>query len=173
MTIEALEHIQAHYDHTGGKKELSLLLAKSKGKGNILQITGFDRIIKLKDMKKTWNFTRTLPMAMRLVETMAYIMISQTQNFIYFSMIYSMYQNAGVISLFYPLAVFGHALLEETRPRREFWIFVRQYTTVVLFFKLLMNLSLFEPVLQSDQFRFFAALLKIGIYDYPDMWRLT
>lgn len=36
MTVEALEFIKQHYDHTGGKKELSLLLAKSRGKGNIL-----------------------------------------------------------------------------------------------------------------------------------------
>lgn len=76
MTTEALEFIKHHYDHTGGKKELSLLLAKSRGKGNILQITGFHRLIKLKDMKKTWEFTRTVPMMIRLVETFFYIIIS-------------------------------------------------------------------------------------------------
>lgn len=143
MTIEALEFIRAHYDHTGGKQELQILLAKSKGKGNLLQITGFAGKIKLKDMSKTWEFTRTFPMIIRMLETLFYIGISQTQNVIYFAMIFSMYQNAGIISLFYPLAVFGHALLEETRPRREFWIFVRQYTTVLLFFKFVMNLSIF------------------------------
>jgi hypothetical protein len=91
MTIEALEFIKRHYDHTGGKKELSLLLAKSRGKGNILQITGFDRIIKLNDMKKTWEFTRTVPMIVRLIETFFYVIISQTQNIIYMAMILSMF----------------------------------------------------------------------------------
>lgn len=173
MTTEALEFIKRHYDHTGGKQELSMLLAKSRGKGNILQITGFHRLIKLKDMKKTWEFTRTLPMIIRLVETFFYIVISNTQNFIYLAMIMSMFQNAGIISLIYPISVFGYALLEETRPRREFWIFIRQYTTVLLFFKFVMNLSLFAPLLESDWFKFYASLLKIGIYEYTDMSELT
>jgi hypothetical protein len=33
-------------------------------------------------------------------------------------MIMSMYQNAGLISLFYPIAVFGFAALEEKRPKK-------------------------------------------------------
>ena len=76
MTIEAEEFIRAHYDHTEGKKELGVLMAKSKNKGSILSMTGFDKIIKLKDMKKSWEFTRTMPMVIRLTETMFYIIIS-------------------------------------------------------------------------------------------------
>jgi hypothetical protein len=36
-----------------------------------------------------------------------------------------MYKNAGIISIPYPIAVFGYALLEETRPRKEFWVYIR------------------------------------------------
>jgi hypothetical protein len=54
--------------------------------------------------------------------------------------------------LIYPIAVFGFALLEETRPRREFWIFVRRYTTGLLFFKFVMNLSIFNQFLESESF---------------------
>jgi hypothetical protein len=32
-------------------------------------------------------------------------------------MIYSMYTNAVLITMFYPLAVFGYALLDEVRPK--------------------------------------------------------
>jgi len=46
MTIEAREFIAHHYDHSGGRQELSILLAKSRSKGNILALTGFDRKIK-------------------------------------------------------------------------------------------------------------------------------
>lgn len=84
----------------------------------------------------------------------------------------SMFQNAGIISLIYPISVFGYALLEETRPRREFWIFIRQYTTVVLFFKFVMNLQFFDPILESETFTFYASLLKIGIYEYGNMYQL-
>lgn len=36
-----------------------------------------------------------------------------------------------------------------------------------------MNLSALEPVLASETFQFYAGLLKIGIYEYSEMWRLT
>lgn len=186
MTTEALEFIRRHYDHTGGRAALSTLLARAKDKGNILQLTGFDRTIKLKDMTKTWAFTRPVPMLVRLGETMFYVIISQTQTIIYLAMILSMYENAGIISLPYPLAVFGYALLEETRPRREFWVLVRQYTTVILFFKFVLNLSLFEPLLTptnestgkqstgvAASFQHWSALLNLGIYDNQEMWQLT
>ncbi len=40
-------------------------------------------------------------------------------------MIISMYFNAGLISLIYPISVFGYALVEETRPNKNFWNFIR------------------------------------------------
>jgi len=79
-------------------------------------------------------------MAIHLVETFFYIVISSTQNMIYASMVYSMWQNAGLISLPYPIAVFGYALLEETRPRQYFWTLIRQYTTFILVLKLVFSL---------------------------------
>lgn len=67
-------------------------------------------------------------------------------------MISSMYTNAGLISMPYPIAVFGYALLEETRPRKEFWGWIRNYTIALLFLKFLANLSILEPLFNSDSF---------------------
>jgi hypothetical protein len=67
-------------------------------------------------------------------------------------MIGSMYMNAGLISLPYPIMVFGYAMLEETRPRKEFWEIVRVYTICILFFKFVGNLSILEPFFGSDAF---------------------
>lgn len=72
-------------------------------------------------MRMTYEFTKPGPMIIRLIETMFYIIISQTQNLIYISMILSMYMNAGLISIFYPLTVFGYALIEESRPNMKYW----------------------------------------------------
>jgi hypothetical protein len=63
--------------------------------------------------------------------------------------------------------------LEETRPRKEFWDLVRRYTTAILFFKFLMNLSIFEELMGGKSFQFYTGLLKIGIYDYESMLKLT
>jgi hypothetical protein len=84
-------------------------------------------------------------------------------------MIASMYSNAGLISLPYPIAVFGYALLEENRPRKEFWDYVRVYTIFVLFLKFAMNLSIFEETLSSESYKLYSAYLQIGIYDYPTL----
>jgi len=35
-----------------------------------------------------------------------------------------MFKNAGLFGLIYPLSIFGYALLEETRPRKEYWILI-------------------------------------------------
>lgn len=108
-------------------------------------------------------------MALKLVETFFYMIISNTQNLIYFSMILSMYMNAGLISLLYPIAVFGYALIEETRPRKEFWHFIRSYTSCLLFFKFIVNLSILGPVMETELFIFLQGYLKIGIFDFDDL----
>lgn len=105
-------------------------------------------------------------MLLHFVETFFYILISQSQNIIYFAMIFSMYENAGLISMFYPIAVFGWALLEETRPGPKFWTIVRYYTEALLAFKFLFNLDIFAVLLESETFVNVSAFFKFGIYDF-------
>lgn len=177
MLEEAEWLIEEQYDHRQGMIDLAYLFGEhfikkdgqtiSKGK-SLLQMTDFDRIVKLHDMKRTWEFTRPVSMLFKLMETFFYILISNTQNVIYLCMIFSMYVNAGIISLVYPIAVFGFALLEETRPRKEFWDFVRRYTTFLLFLKFFVNLSVFGDFMATPTFQSITAYLKLGIYDYED-----
>lgn len=117
----------------------------------------------------SWDFTRTLPMMLHLIETFFYMLISQSQSLIYCSMVLSMYMNAGFISLPYPIAVFGWALLEERRPGKGFWLFIRYYTEVILGFKFILNLDFFSFVLQSEWFVNGSAYLKLGIYDFDEL----
>jgi hypothetical protein len=53
-----------------------------------------------------------------------------------------MYVNAGFVSLFYPFAVFGYGLLEEKRPDKTFWKIVLNYSIILLFAKIVMNLEI-------------------------------
>jgi len=53
----------------------------------------------------------------------------------YLFMIVSQIQNAGLISIAYPFAVFGYALMEELRPGRKFWEYMLVYTLFILFMK--------------------------------------
>lgn len=83
-----------------------------------------------------------------------------------------MYMNAGIISLPYPIAVFGWALLEERRPGKQFWLFIRYYTEAVLAFKFLLNLDFWGPILSSPSFVHTTAYIKLGIYDFDDLGTL-
>lgn len=87
-------------------------------------------------------------------------------------MIFSMYMNAGFISLPYPIAVFGWALLEERRPGKPFWLFIRYYTEVILGFKFILNLDFFSFILKSETFVNVSAFIKLGIYDFDDLGTL-
>jgi len=93
-------------------------------------------------MKKTWEFTRTSSMIFRYLELFFYIFISQTDTWTYMAMLYSMYTNAGLITLFYPMAVFGYALLNEVRPNYKFWRVVMTASLTILIIKFLCSIQI-------------------------------
>jgi hypothetical protein len=156
------------YDDSNGLNELRVLFSKQKTKRNLLDQTDLEKTIKLKDLPNSWKFTRPFSMVFKLIETLFYIVISNTHNLIYFCCIFSMYQNAGLIGLVYPFSIFGFALLEETRPRKEFWIFLMNYTIVLMTLKFILNLSIFGDILGSETFLLFNGYLKFGFYDYDN-----
>jgi hypothetical protein len=143
MLVEAEELIRNRYDDLAGSKEISMLINKQNTKQSLLQQTGIDKKIKLSDMKKTWEFTRNTSMFFRYIECLFYIIISCTDTLTYCAMIFSMYTNAGLITLFYPIAVFGYALLDEVRPTYKFWNIVMSYSIFILIFKFLCSIDLF------------------------------
>jgi hypothetical protein len=59
-----------------GSKEIALLINKKNKKLTLLQQTGIENKIKLKEMKKTWEYTRTYSMFFRYIELLFYIIIS-------------------------------------------------------------------------------------------------
>lgn len=76
MLKEAEEIIRSRYDDLQGSKEMALLINKKNKKLTLLQQTGIENKIKLKEMKKTWEYTRTYSMFFRYIELLFYIIIS-------------------------------------------------------------------------------------------------
>ena len=149
---------------------MALLISRAKRGKNLLMLTNLDKKIKLVAMPRTFQFTRPWSMLQKLIETMFQVVISNTQAVIYAAMIWSMFMNAGIISLIYPFLVFGYALLEETRPRKEFWAFVREYTVVILFMKFIVNLSVLDAFLGTEEFKQASLTFKLGLYNYEGFW---
>jgi hypothetical protein len=67
-------------------------------------------------------------------------------------MIVSMILNAGLISILYPFAVFGYALMEEGRPKSLFWTFISNYTLFILTMKLIVQLDIWFLVGVTDTY---------------------
>ena len=66
-------------------------------------------------------------------------------------MILSMMKNAGFISLFFPLIVFGYALMLETTPSKKVMHFILIYTELLVFIKFIVQLefwgAIFSPTM--------------------------
>lgn len=141
-------------------------------------MTSCHQRIKLKNMPNTWAFTRPTSMFFKILETLVYIIISNTDYLIYLAMMLSIFTNAGLISIVYPISIFGFALLEETRPRTQYWLFIRSYTTFVLLLKFLFNLSIIDAYQEQFErvdgwihsgFKNYSSLLHITLYMLPEL----
>lgn len=87
------------------------------------------------DIPRTKGYLSSGYLFSEYVFTFMKIIASNVHGIAYFLMILSMINNAGLLSLMYPLALFGYALLEETRPGKGFWRFMIFYTIFVLLIK--------------------------------------
>lgn len=55
-------------------------------------------------------------------------------------------KNAGLVSLIYPLVVFGYALMEELNPRKRLWYAIMIYTEILILIKFLFQLSFWDAI---------------------------
>jgi hypothetical protein len=99
--------------------------------------------------------------------------ISNTQFITYVFMISSLFTNAGIVSIMYPFAVFGMALLEETRPGKRFWRFVLSYSLTILLLKYISNLSFMRVIHHNPYFITFDGYLKLGLHHMPQTKELV
>jgi hypothetical protein len=56
------------------------------------------------------------------------IIVSYSEFFCYFWMLFATFANGGTLYLFYPFMIFGYALLLEERPGKWFWYLALGYT---------------------------------------------
>jgi hypothetical protein len=61
-------------------------------------------------------------------------------------MIISQIVSGGLITIIYPFAVFGYALMEEGRPGKYFWEFMVRYTLFILFMKFIFQLDCWQAI---------------------------
>lgn len=166
MKIEAKHIVRKQYDKKEEQDKLYLILKKLQQGGfkkSIMSMTQIDKKIKIYNLENTWAYTRFSSMIFKYIELAFYIFITNTDNFVYFFMMYSMYQNAGLMSIVYPISIFGYALIEENRPKKQYWDFIRVYSIFILMIKLVANLSWLDDYLDSETFKYWHGILRIGL----------
>ena len=147
MLAEAKELLRDRVENLEGRRQLHEFCTRRKSGGSKKRwyehsfFKGVEKKVKLKNMQRTFEFVSGYQLLIRFIETLFYIIISNTQNVIYSAMIFSMYQNVGACSVIYPIMVFGYGLLEEAGPTRGFWELARQYTTALLILKFVLNIQ--------------------------------
>jgi uncharacterized protein YacL len=78
-----------------------------------------------------------------------------------------MMKNAGLISLFYPLVVFGYALMEEINPKKKVWYMLMIYTEVLILAKFIFQLSFWQALYSQQAIDAFQDKLNgihVGLY---------
>ena len=73
-------------------------------------------------------------------------------------MVVSHMLNAGIVSIVYPFAVFGYALMEETRPGKKFWEFMLKYTVIVLFLKFAIQLEIWDDIGVATSYKYLSVI---------------
>jgi len=97
-------------------------------------------------MPETKEFVKLSRISISFMGVIPKALISKMAAIAYLFMIVSMITNAGFISILYPFAVFGYALIEEGRPPKHFWNFVIFYTTMIIFLKTLFQLDIWFAI---------------------------
>jgi hypothetical protein len=96
------------------------------------------------------------------------------ENFHYvcfFFMILNHMLNTSLISLFWPIMVFGYALLEYPKPKNTFWKIALFYSISTIFIKFSFQLKLVDILaggLNSDDLKNFNKATRIGIFIFEE-----
>lgn len=91
--------------------------------------------IDIKEMRRTQDQLRFSKIVTAYIRLMFEIVATYSDSICYILMIVSMMKNAGLISILYPLVVFGYSLMEEINPRKRIWYILMIYTELLILTK--------------------------------------
>ena len=107
--------------------------------------------IDIKLMTRTQEQTKFWRMLRQYIRLISEIIVTYSDSVCYILMIVSMMKNAGLISIFYPIFVFGYALMEEINPGKKVWLILMIYTQALIIAKFLFQLSFWEAFYTQQQ----------------------
>jgi hypothetical protein len=100
--------------------------------------------IDIKDMRRTQDQLRFSKIVSAYIRLLFEIIATYSDSICYILMIVSMMKNAGLISILYPLVVFGYSLMEEINPKKRIWYMLMIYTELLILIKFVFQLSFWQ-----------------------------
>lgn len=76
-------------------------------------------------------------------------LISYSEFFCYFWMLFATLSKAGILYLVYPFLIFGYSVCEEQRPGRYFWFFIIIYTQFLIIINFVIQLEFWQYILSE------------------------
>jgi hypothetical protein len=89
----------------------------------------------LEDMVRTQSYLKTRSGPLEMLSSIIETCISNARFIAFFLMILAHLMNGALLTMIYPLAVFGYGLMEESRPQKWFWDYVTFYTLGFVFLR--------------------------------------
>lgn len=89
----------------------------------------------LEDMQRTQTYMETRAGFYELLSAMIEVFVANAGSICCLLMIFCHLINGALLTVFYPIAVFAYALLEETKPQKWFWNIVIYYTIAFVFIR--------------------------------------
>jgi hypothetical protein len=102
----------------------------------------------------------------KYIKLLHQIFWSNIDFIVYMLMIYLAISSPGLVTIIYPISIFGYALLEETRPNKYYWYFIMIYTQILMILEFILSLGFWEDVSNSrftDEFTKWSDMYYIGI----------
>jgi len=88
---------------------------------------------------------------MSLVRLGLLALASQIEFICYLAMVLNFVMTPNLISVFLPLSMLFYALLENPKPSVKYWKVIISYMTIVVFFKLTLQLPFFNQMKPSEE----------------------
>ena len=128
------------------KKELEDKKREEKEEYKLKQ---FEEVLETKLFKE---YLRTFYFIEHIILFLQSIIIKHFNWICYFFMILDHMLNGSLITLVYPLSIFGFALLEYPRPKKIYWILVLYYTFIIMCVKFFIQLKIILMILDEDNY---------------------
>ncbi len=117
-------------------KDIREIKKKRLNQSNLEEDTSLEDI-QVKDLQLSKEYLRFGGLIKGYFAVILEIVVTYSDSITYLLMIVSMMKNAGLISIVYPLIVFGYALMEEVNPKKKFWYSILIYTEFLIMIKFL------------------------------------